>query len=95
MLDFGQFGVDLDNDVLDIDFRRQYQILCARLTFPERRAKEFSASPTWRSPVLFPATAPAHRLLRVLGGLVQTKAGKWITHPPASCPGTPSARTKC
>jgi hypothetical protein len=27
MLDFGQFGVDLDNDVVDIDVRRQYQIL--------------------------------------------------------------------
>ena len=29
MLDFGQFGVDLDNDVLDIDVRRQHQILRA------------------------------------------------------------------
>jgi hypothetical protein len=27
MLDFGQFGVDLDNHVLDIDVRRQHQIL--------------------------------------------------------------------
>ena len=29
MLDFGQFGVDLDNHVLDIDVRRQHQILRA------------------------------------------------------------------
>jgi hypothetical protein len=29
MLDFRQFGVDPDNDVLDIDVRRQHQILRA------------------------------------------------------------------
>ena len=30
MLDFGQFGVDLDNHVLDIDVRRQHQIFARR-----------------------------------------------------------------
>ena len=34
-----------------------------------------------RLPVLFPTTAPAHRLLRVLGELVQTTSGKRITPP--------------
>jgi hypothetical protein len=44
-----------------------------------------------RLPVLFPATAPAHRLLGVLGELVQTTAGKWITHPPGSVPSADEA----
>jgi hypothetical protein len=39
-----------------------------------------------RLPVLFPTTAPATRLLRVLGEVVQTTAGKWITHPLTRCP---------
>ena len=29
---------------------------------------------------------PTLRLLVVLGDLVQTTAGKWITHPPTRCP---------
>ena len=35
-------------------------------------------------------------LLLVLGELVQTTAGEWITHPPARCPnGHPSAPARC
>src|SRR6185312_10588183 len=32
------------------------------------------------------AVGPSFRLLVVLGELVQTTAGKWITHPAAHCP---------
>ncbi len=48
-----------------------------------------------RLPVLFSATAPAHRLLRVLGEVAQTTSGKWITHRRRDArTGTPSAPTE-
>jgi hypothetical protein len=34
----------------------------------------------------FQVPAPRRNLRRVLGELVQTTAGKWITHPPTQCP---------
>ena len=47
-----------------------------------------ACTPTAAGRVLFTVdpgqTAP--RLLVVLGELVQTTAGKWITHPPTRCP---------